>query len=79
MSVSESLNVSIVNITGINLQGLNAYNMAICTQPFDGANKEYVQFRFPAFSNIGIGSPFYQSTQSTTLLFRSIPTTIFYP
>ena len=33
---------------------------------------KYVQFRFPAFSNIGIGSPFYQSTHNTTVLMRSI-------
>src|SRR5579864_1392368 len=78
MSTTESINpVIITDVTGITLSGLNIYNMALCTQDFDGANKNYVQSRFPVFSNIGIGSSLYQSTQNTIALFKSIATNVF--
>jgi len=77
MSTTENVKVTISNISGINLQGLNIYNMALCTEDFDGANKDYVTSRFPIFSNIGIGRSIYQSTQNTIALFRSIATGIF--
>jgi len=77
MSTTENVKVTITDISGVNLQGLNIYNMALCTQDFDGANKDYVTSRFPMFSNIGIGSSLYQSTQNTIALFKSIATGIF--
>ena len=46
MNTSETLNVRITDISGINLKGLNAYNLALCTDPFDGANKNYVNFKY---------------------------------
>jgi len=76
MKSSENVKVIITDISGINLAGLNVYNMALCTQNFDGANKNYVTSRYPSFNNIGIGSNFYKTTVNTTVLFRSIATNI---
>jgi hypothetical protein len=56
---------------------LNVYNLALCTEDFDGANKQYVSSRNFGGSNIGIGASFYAGTQNSTVLIRSIPTCIF--
>lgn len=77
MSSSENINVTIIDITGINLKSLNAYNLALCTDPFDAANLNYLTDVRLNFTNIGIGSDFYSQTQTDIALFRSIPTTMF--
>lgn len=78
MTTYENINVIIHNTTGINMVGLNAYNLAICTEPYDGANMTYVSFKnYNLFSNIGFGAQFYQGTDLNYNLFRDIPTTIF--
>jgi hypothetical protein len=79
MSASENVKVRITDVTGINMSLLNVYNMALCTENFDGANKEYVTSHIYTFTNIGIGASSYKNTSSsipTTVLMRSIFTNI---
>lgn len=76
-TTTQNVKVVITDVTGINLQSFNAYNMALCTFDYDSANKDYVDSFPKSFSNIGFGSTFYSGIQSTFSLIRSIPTNVF--
>lgn len=77
MSCFQDVKSTITDITGINLKNLNIFNLGLCIDPLDAANKNYVDSRnLSSFTNIGIGASFYSATQGSTFLFRSIPTSI---
>lgn len=80
MNTSEKLRVTIVDITGINLTLLNAYNLATCTDPFDGANKAYVDSKsFISFQDIGFGNAdLFREVLGPTFIFKTFPTNIFF-
>lgn len=80
MSTQENINVTITDITGINGAGLNAALLATCTNPFDGANKAYVDSLFPiTITNIGLGAQFYSNLVTGISGIRSLPTTLSTP
>lgn len=77
-TTTQNVKVVITDVTGINLQSFNAYNMTLCTFDFDSANKDYVDIlKNRQFSNIGFGATFYSSIQNTFSLIKSIPTNVF--
>lgn len=73
---TQNVKITITDISGIDMKSLNVYNMQLCSDNFDAANKQYVDIKSAGnFLNIGSSSTFYRN-DVTISLFRDITTNI---